>query len=193
MQVRVHILRGLQKLAADDDAGAIEEYRAALALNRTSSLASYRLGEVYFSERNYQAAEEAFRSALNGDGIPKWTEVWSDLQLGKIFDVSGQRDRAVNQYREALETQDNTSGALTWLANICNTPIRRRRWLPINARIHGPAFLRNAENTLLRSWRTALLGKSLFVFESRQHVGDRGFDLEHVFADALAFFRRKRR
>lgn len=113
LQVRVHILRGFRNVAESDDAGAIQEYRAALTLDATSSLASYRLGEVYFRQRNYQAAEDAFRAALNGDGLPKWTEVWSDLQLGKIFDASGQRDRAVNQYREALETQDNTSGAVT--------------------------------------------------------------------------------
>ncbi|MEO6964612.1 MAG: tetratricopeptide repeat protein, partial [Acidobacteriaceae bacterium] len=112
MRVRVHILLGMAKAAGNDDAGAIREYHAALALNNLSSLASYRLGEVYFRQHNYQAAEDAFRSALNGDGVPKWTEVWSDLQLGKIFDASGQRDRAVNQYREAQETNDNTSGAL---------------------------------------------------------------------------------
>jgi tetratricopeptide (TPR) repeat protein len=113
LQVRVHIIRGLAKAAANDDAGAIEEYRAALALDPTSSLASYRLGEVYFRQRNNQAAEDAFRAALNGDGVPRWIEVWSDLQLGKIFDASGQRDRAINQYREAIETHDNTSGAVT--------------------------------------------------------------------------------
>ncbi|MGB8481143.1 MAG: M1 family aminopeptidase [Acidobacteriaceae bacterium] len=116
LQVRVHILRGLAKAAANDDAGAIAEYRAALALDATSSLASYRLGEIYFRQRNYQAAEDAFRATLNGDGVPKWIEVWSDLQLGKIFDVSGQRDRAINEYREAIETHDDTSGAVT-LAN----------------------------------------------------------------------------
>jgi len=32
--------------------------------------------------------------------------------LGKIFDVSGQRDRALNEYQRALQTNDNTQGAL---------------------------------------------------------------------------------
>lgn len=124
VQVRVHILRGLQDAAENDDAGAIQEYRAALALDATSSLASYRLGEVFFRQRNYQTAEDAFRAALSGDGVPKWTEVWSELQLGKIFDASGQRDRAVNQYREALETQDNTSGALTLAGEYLKQPYK---------------------------------------------------------------------
>jgi len=43
---------------------------------------------------------------------PKWIEVWSHLELGKIFDVSGQRDRALNEYQRALQTNDNTQGAL---------------------------------------------------------------------------------
>ncbi|MGC1872722.1 MAG: M1 family aminopeptidase [Acidobacteriaceae bacterium] len=122
VQVRVHILRGMAKTTANDDAGAIAEYRAALALDATSSLASYRLGEVYFRQRNYQAAEDAFRAALSGDGLPKWIEVWSDLQLGRIFDASGQRDRAINEYREAIETHDNTSGAVTLASDYLKQP-----------------------------------------------------------------------
>jgi tetratricopeptide (TPR) repeat protein len=112
LQVRVHILRGINLAADGNEAGAIQEYGHALAIDRLSSLASYRLGETYFGERNYQAAADAFRAALDGDGTPKWTEVWSDVQLGKTFDASGQRDRAVSQYREAIATQDNTGGAL---------------------------------------------------------------------------------
>ena len=123
LQVRVHILRGMAKADANDDAGAITEYRAALALDATSSLASYRLGEIYFRQRNNQAAEDAFRAALRGDGIPKWIEVWSDLQLGKIFDASGQRDRAINEYREAIETHDDTSGAVTLASDYLQHPL----------------------------------------------------------------------
>ena len=122
LQVRVHILRGMAKAAANDDVGAIAEYHAALALDATSSLASYRLGEIYFRQRNYQAAEDAFRAALSGDGLPRWIEVWSDLQLGRIFDTSGQRDRAINEYREAIETHDDTSGAVTLASDSLQHP-----------------------------------------------------------------------
>lgn len=122
LQVRVHILRGMAKAAANDDAGAIAEYRAALGLDATSSLASYRLGEIYFRQRNYQVAEDAFRAALSGDGIPKWIEVWSDLDLGRIFDASGQRNRAINEYREAIETHDDTSSAVTLASDSLQHP-----------------------------------------------------------------------
>jgi len=34
------------------------------------------------------------------------------VNLGKIFDVTGQRERAVNEYRQAIQTNDNTQGAI---------------------------------------------------------------------------------
>ncbi len=91
---------------------AIKQYQAVLQINGSSSLAHYRLGEIHFKLRNYNAAMEEFRRGLDGDLDPKWIEVWSHLELGKIFDVTGQRDRALNEYQRALQTNDNTQGAL---------------------------------------------------------------------------------
>ena len=110
--VRVAILKGQQLVAQGDLPGAIGEFQKALDANPQSSLADYRIGEVLFSQRNFQASANAYRDALRGDGDPRWTEVWSHIQLGKIFDVTGQRDRAVNEYRQAVQTNDNTQGAL---------------------------------------------------------------------------------
>jgi aminopeptidase N len=112
LQVRIAILRGQQLLAQGDTTGAIEEFQNALKSNPTSSLASYRIGDVLFTQRNYQASANAYRDALRGDDDPKWTEVWSHIQLGKIFDVTGQRDRAVHEYQQAIQTNDNTQGAV---------------------------------------------------------------------------------
>ncbi len=112
LQVRVAILRGQQLLAQGDTTGAIEEFQNALKSNPTSSLANYRIGDVLFTQRNYQASANAYRDALRGDDDPKWTEVWSHIQLGKIFDVTGQRDRAVHEYQQAIQTNDNTQGAV---------------------------------------------------------------------------------
>jgi aminopeptidase N len=91
---------------------AIKQYQSVLTINQNSSLAHYRLGELHFKLRNYNAAMEEFRRGLDGDLDPKWIEVWSHLQLGMIFDVTGQRDRALNEYQKALQTNDNTQGAL---------------------------------------------------------------------------------
>lgn len=112
LQVRVAILRGQQLLGQGDTTGAIEQFQEALKSNPTSSLANYRIGDVLFAQRNYQASANAYRDALRGDDDPKWTEVWSHIQLGKIFDVTGQRDRAVREYQQAIQTNDNTQGAV---------------------------------------------------------------------------------
>ena len=125
MQVRVHILRGQQLVAQGDTTGGLAEYQNALKANPSSSLASYRIGEVLFTMRNYQASINAYRDALRGDDDPKWTEVWSHIQIGKIFDVTGQRDRAVPEYRQAIQTNDNTQGALNEARKYLQTPYKR--------------------------------------------------------------------
>jgi tetratricopeptide (TPR) repeat protein len=68
-----------------------------------------------------------FREALNGDLEPKWTEVWAHINLGKIFDVTGQRDRAVNEYQLALRTKDNTQGAQEEASKYLKAPYERQR------------------------------------------------------------------
>ena len=77
-----------------------------------SSLAHYRVAEVFFLQNNYESAGKEYHEAINGDNDPKWTVVWAHIKLGNIFDVSGQRDRAVNEYRLAVQTNDNTQGAV---------------------------------------------------------------------------------
>ncbi|HYM78111.1 MAG TPA: M1 family aminopeptidase [Candidatus Dormibacteraeota bacterium] len=112
VKLRSSILRGQAMQQQGDLSGALTEFNKALDLNKNSSLAHYRIAEIFFFQRNYQSSANAYRAALDGDGDPRWTEVWSRIQLGKIFDITGQRERAVGQYRQALQTNDNTFGAL---------------------------------------------------------------------------------
>jgi len=112
VKLRASILRGQALQQQGDLSGALTEFNKALDLNKNSSLAHYRIAEVFFLQRNYQSSANAYRESIDGDGDPRWTEVWSRIQLGKIFDITGQRERAVNEYRQALQTNDNTFGAL---------------------------------------------------------------------------------
>jgi hypothetical protein len=112
IRLRASIERGQALVQQGDMSGALSEFNKALESNKNSSLAHYRIAEVFFVQHNYQSAANAYRESLNGDGDPRWTEVWSHIQLGKIFDVTGQRERATNEYRQALQTNDNTQGAL---------------------------------------------------------------------------------
>jgi aminopeptidase N len=112
IKLRAAVLRGQALQQQGDLSAALAEFNKALDLNKNSSLAHYRVAEVFYLQRNYQSSANAYRASINGDGEPRWTEVWSRIQLGKIFDITGQRERAINEYRQALQTNDNTFNAL---------------------------------------------------------------------------------
>jgi tetratricopeptide (TPR) repeat protein len=119
-------------LSQNNECNTVESCQAALKANLRSSLAHYRMGKILFQiqnasecriERNalgaaqasgcenYRLAMNEFRAAISGDLQPKWIEVWAHINLGKVFDVMDQRDRALNEYRLARRTKDNTRGA----------------------------------------------------------------------------------
>ena len=127
IKLRSSLVRGQGLTQQGDLAGALSEFNKALEVNKNSSLAHYRIAEVFFLQKNYQASANAYRESLNGDGEPRWTEVWSHLQLGKIFDVTGQRERAVNEYRQAIQTNDNTQGALEECRRYMQKPYEREK------------------------------------------------------------------
>ncbi len=127
IKLRSGIVRGQGLIQQGDLAGALSEFNKALDVNKNSSLAHYRIAEVFYMQKNYQASANAYRESLNGDGEPRWTEVWSHLQLGKIFDTTGQRERAVNEYRQALQTNDNTQGALDECRKYMQKPFEREK------------------------------------------------------------------
>src|SRR6202000_1421874 len=110
---RIAILKGQQLVAQGDLTGGLNEYQKALEANPQSSLASYRIGEVLLTQHNYQSAINSYRDALRGGDEPRWTEVWSHIEIGKVIDLTGQRDRAIEQDRPAGQTNDNTQGAPT--------------------------------------------------------------------------------
>jgi hypothetical protein len=113
LRVRAIIARGEALAEQSRFYDAIQQYSQALDVQKNQSLALFRMGEVFFYQKNYQAAANSFRSALDGDIDPadKWIEVWSHIYLGKIFDISGDRTRAVNEYSRAQQTNDDTGGA----------------------------------------------------------------------------------
>jgi len=125
MRVAVAIRKGEQFVEISEFAEALKEYQRALDTQKNSSLAHYRIGQVFFLQNNYQSAADQFREAERGDLQPKWLEVWSHIYLGKIFDISGQRERAVNEYTQAQRTRDNSQGAQDEVAKYLRTPYKQ--------------------------------------------------------------------
>ena len=105
------IARGDEFRRLGEPNNAISQYQRAIEFEKNASLAFYRVGEVFLEQRSTQSAANSFREALNGDLDPKWIEVWCYINLGKIFDMAGQRERALNEYQRALDTNDNSQGA----------------------------------------------------------------------------------
>jgi tetratricopeptide (TPR) repeat protein len=126
MRVAVAIRRGEQFAEVGEYGDALKEYQKALDVSKQSSLAHYRVGELFFLQNNYQSAANEFRESLNGDLDPKWTEVWAHIHLGWIFDITGQRDRAVNEYNHAIRTRDDTQGAQAEAAKYLKQPYERK-------------------------------------------------------------------
>jgi len=113
LRARAAIARGEELAEQGRYYDAIGQYQRALGIQPNRPLANFRMGEAFFYQKNYQAAANSFRDALQIVPEPseKWTEVWSHLYLGKIFDLLGQRARAVNEYSKAKQTNDDTGGA----------------------------------------------------------------------------------
>jgi aminopeptidase N len=127
LRVRIAIRRGQELTAQGNLSEALSEFNKALEVNKNSSLAHYRIAEVFWLQRNYQSSANEYREALSGDNDPRGTEVWSHIGLGKIFDTTGQRERAVNEYRQALQTNDNTQGAMDEARKYLGAPFQRER------------------------------------------------------------------
>ena len=121
IRVAVAIRKGEQFAELSEYGDAIREYSKALETNKNSSLAHYRIAEIYFQQQNWQSANNEFRESLNGDLDPKWTEVWAHINMGKVYDISGSRDRAVNEYNLAIRTKDDTQGAQAEAAKLLKT------------------------------------------------------------------------
>ncbi len=127
LQLSVQLSMGNDLKAKGDYVEAIRAYDAAIKLNPHKSIAHFRLAEVFFEQFNLQSAANSFRDALNGDRDPKWIEVWSYIYIGKIYDILGQRQRAMAEYNKAVNTKDDYNGAQAeakkWLA----APFTRER------------------------------------------------------------------
>jgi len=124
LRARAAIARGEELAEIGKYYDAVQQYQKALTIQPNRPLANFRMGEAFFYQKNYQASANAFREALATVPEPaeKWTEVWSHIYLGKIFDLLGQRERALNEYNKARQLNDNTGGAQQYVEALIKKP-----------------------------------------------------------------------
>src|SRR5579863_522983 len=113
LRIRAIIARGESAAEQGKYMDAIAQYQNALDVQKNNALALFRMGEAFFFQKNYTAAANSFRSAIGGDTdlSTKWVEAWGHMYMGMIYDLTGQRDRAINEYRLVQQSKDNTGGA----------------------------------------------------------------------------------
>jgi tetratricopeptide (TPR) repeat protein len=111
--------------AQSKDCATLEECLKAIDANPKSSLAHFRLGEILFMKEEWTRASHEFREALNGDLEPKWVEVWARIYAGRTYDLTNQRERAINEYRLVLRLNDVLRDAKEEAAEYIKSPYRR--------------------------------------------------------------------
>jgi len=124
LRARAAIARGEDLAEQGRFYDAVAQYQRALTIQPNRPLANFRMCEAFFFQKNYQASANSCREALQTVPEPseKWVEVWSHLYLGEIFDLLGQRERAVNEYSKAKQTNDNTGGAQARVEQLLKKP-----------------------------------------------------------------------
>jgi tetratricopeptide (TPR) repeat protein len=125
LRVAVLVNRGEELSNEGQFNAAIDEFQKAVDIDAHNSLALFRMGEALFELGNLQAAAGMFQEALNGDLKTKWVEVWAYINRGKIFDIRGQRDRAVGEYQKAVNSGDDSYGAQAEAEKYSKEPFRR--------------------------------------------------------------------
>ena len=124
IRVAVYINRGEELMNDGRFNDAQDQFQDAIDLNPGSSLASFRMGEALLEIGNTTLAAQNFRNALTGDLKPKWVEVWSYINLGKVYDSRGDHERAIPEYQKAIQTGDDAYGAQAEAQKYIETPFR---------------------------------------------------------------------
>lgn len=124
-RVAVHIALGREYQDQGEFISAMQEFEKAVALNPRNSLAHYYLAESFFQQHSYSNAANSFRDVLNGDLKPDWVETWTYIYLGKVFDVLGQRQRALAEYNKAIHTEIDYNGAQAEARKYLDAPYTR--------------------------------------------------------------------
>src|SRR5262245_31034874 len=123
-EVAMFISRGEELSTQGSYNEAVKEFQKALDIDAHNSHALFRMGEAVFKLRNFQGALNVLREALTGNLRPEWIEVWANVNIGKILDLRGQRQRAVLAYQKAVDTHNDSYGAQVEAEKYLKEPFR---------------------------------------------------------------------
>ena len=113
LRARAAIARGEELAEQGRYYDAIGQYQRALSIQPDRPLANFRMGEAFFYQKNYQAARQRLpRSSADRPGAVGKVDRSLEPHLPRQdFRSAGQRERAVNEYSKAKQTNDDTGNA----------------------------------------------------------------------------------
>lgn len=122
LRVSVVARRGLELFREGQYLEAQRQLEEALKLDRSNSWIYYNLGLIYLEQRNYDPAIDNFKAALAGNLRPTWIEAWARIKMGNAYDAKGDRARAVNEYKRAVESENDFDNAQKVARQYLETP-----------------------------------------------------------------------
>ncbi len=122
LRVSVVARRGLELFREGQYLEAQRQLEEALKLDKSNSWVYYNLGLIYLEQRNYDPAIDNFKAALQGSLRPTWIEAWAHIKMGNAYDAKGDRARAVNEYKKAVDTDIEFDNARKIAQEFIKTP-----------------------------------------------------------------------
>ena len=104
LRVSIIARRGIEQMKEGIYAEAQQQFEAALKLDRSNSWVYYNLGLLYLEQRNWTQALDNLEASLIGNLKPAWIEVWAHIKRGNAYDAKGERERAVAEYKKAVQS-----------------------------------------------------------------------------------------
>jgi len=122
LRISIIARRGIEQMKEGLYAEAQQQFEAAIKLDRSNSWVYYNLGLLYLEQRNWQPALDNFDAALSGTLKPTWIEAWAHIKKGNAYDAKGERNRAVAEYKMAVQLGINYDNALVVAKKFLATP-----------------------------------------------------------------------
>jgi aminopeptidase N len=124
LRISVVARRGLELFREGQYLEAQRQLEEALKLDKSNSWVYYNLGLIYLEQRNYDPAIDSFKAAVDSDACcrPSWVAAWGHIKMGNAYDAKGDRARAVNEYKKAVDTGIDFDNAQRAAQDFLKTP-----------------------------------------------------------------------